>query len=79
MRQPTRGKQDWPSFRRTTSRKFPGVAYRPIGNAYRATKCFVILQRTNAASAAAARETAAVCVDCSALHRIPLFHLGGFS
>jgi hypothetical protein len=79
MRLPPRGKQDWPSSRRQTSNGLRGIAYRPIGNAYRAAKCFVILQRTNAALAAASRETAAVCVDCSALHRVPLFHVGGFS
>jgi hypothetical protein len=79
MRLPTRRKQDWPSSRRKTSSGLPGDAYCPIGNAYRAPKSFVILQRTNAALAAAACETAAVCVDCSALHRVPLFHVGGFS
>jgi hypothetical protein len=79
MRLPPRRKQDWPSSRRQTSSGLRGIAYRPIGNAYRAAKCFVILQRTNAALAAATRETAAVCVDCSALHRVPLFHVGGFS
>jgi hypothetical protein len=79
MRLLTRRKQDWPSSRRQTSSGLRGIAYRPIGNAYRAAKCFVILQRTNAAMAAAAREPAAVCVDCSALHRLLLFHVGGFS
>jgi hypothetical protein len=39
----------------------------------------MILQRTNAALAAAACETAPVRVDCSALHRAPLFDIGGFS
>jgi hypothetical protein len=57
----------------------PGAAYRLIGNAYRAPNGFMILQRTNAALAAAACETAPVRVDCSALHRAPFFHLGGFS
>jgi hypothetical protein len=57
----------------------PGFAYRMIGNAYRAPKSFVILQRTNAALAVAACEPAPVRVDCSALHRGPLFQLGGFS
>jgi hypothetical protein len=79
MRQPTRRKQDWPSFRRTTSRWLPGAAYRPIGNAYRAPNSFMILQRTNTALADAAYETAPVRVDCSALHRAPFFHLGGSS
>jgi len=79
MRQPTRGKQDWPSFRRTTSRGFPGIAYRPIGNAYRPANSFMILQRTNAALAVGVYETAPVRVDCSALHRVPNVHLGGFS
>jgi len=62
-----------------TTRGLPGVAYRTIGNAYRAAKSFVILQRTNAALAVAACEPAPVRVDCSALHRGPLFQLGGFS
>jgi hypothetical protein len=79
MRLPPRGKQDWPSSRRQTSSGLHGIAYRPIGNAYRTAKFFVVLQRTNAALAAAACETAAVCVDSSALHRVPLFHVGGFS
>jgi drug/metabolite transporter (DMT)-like permease len=79
MRLPTRGKQDWRSFRRTTSRRLPGAAYRLIGNAYRATNSFMILQRTNTALAAAACKTAPVRVDCSALHRVPLFHVGGYS
>jgi hypothetical protein len=56
-----------------------GAAYRPIRNAYRASNGFVILQRTNTALAVAACETAPVRVDCSALHRGPLFQLGGFS
>jgi hypothetical protein len=79
MRLPPQRKQDWPPSRRQTSNGLRGIAYRPIGNAYRAAKCFVILQRTNAALAAAACETAAACVDCSALHRVPFFHVGGFS
>jgi len=79
MRQPTRRKQDWPSFRRTTSCRLRGVAYRLIGNAYRATNWFVILQRTNAALAVAVCETAPVRVGCSASHRVPKVHLGGFS
>jgi hypothetical protein len=58
---------------------YPGAANRLIGNAYRAPNSFMILQRTNAALAAAACETAPVRVDCSALHRVPLFHVGGFS
>jgi hypothetical protein len=62
-----------------TTSGLPGVAYRTIGNAYRAAKSFVILQRTNAALAVAACEPAPVRVDCSALHRGPLFQLGGFS
>jgi hypothetical protein len=57
----------------------PGAAYRLIGNAYRARNRFVILQRTNAAVAVAACKTAPVRVDCSALHRVPLFHVGGYS
>jgi hypothetical protein len=57
----------------------PGAAYRPIGNAYRAPNGIVILQRTNTAFAVAACETAPVRVDCSALHRVPLFDVGGFS
>jgi hypothetical protein len=57
----------------------PDAAYRPIGNAYRASNGFMILQRTNAALAVAACETAPVRVDCSALHRVPLVHFGGFS
>jgi hypothetical protein len=56
-----------------------GAAYRLIGNAYRAPNRFVILQRTNAAVAVAACKTAPVRVDCSALHRVPLFHVGGYS
>jgi hypothetical protein len=79
MRQPTRGKQDWPSFRRTTLRLLARRAYRPIGRAYRAPKGFMILQRTNAALAVAACKTAPVRADCSALHRVSLVHLGGFS
>jgi hypothetical protein len=75
----TRRKQDWPSSRHKTSRGFPNLAYRSIGDAYRAARSFVILQRTNAALAVAAGETAPVRVDCSALHRAPFFHLGGFS
>jgi hypothetical protein len=57
----------------------PGAAYRLIGNAYRAPNDFMILQRTNAALTAAACETAPVRVDCSALHRVSLFDVGGFS
>jgi len=80
MRLPMRRKQDWPSSRPTTSRRFPRrVAYRAIGNPYRAPDRFVILQRTNTALAIAACETAPVRVDCSALHRAPLLHVGGFS
>jgi hypothetical protein len=79
MRHPTRRKQDWPSSRRKTSSGLSGVAYRPIGYAYRAPNGFVILQRTNAALAAAACETAPVRVDCSALHCVPFVHVGGFS
>jgi hypothetical protein len=79
MRLPTRRKQDWPSSRRKPSSGLAGLAYRPISNAYRAPDGFMILQRTNAALAAAACETAPVRVDCSALHRVPLFHVGGFS
>jgi len=79
MRLPARRKQDWPSSPRKTSSEAAGVAYRPIGDAYRAPNSFMILQRTNAALAAATCETAPVRVDCSALHRVPLFHLGGFS
>jgi hypothetical protein len=56
-----------------------GAAYRPIGGAYRALNGFMILQRTNAALAVAACETAPVRADCSALHRVSLIHLGGFS
>jgi hypothetical protein len=56
-----------------------GATYGAIGNPYRAANGFMILQRTNAALAAAACETAPVRVDCSALHRVPLFHVGGFS
>jgi hypothetical protein len=58
---------------------YPGVAYRLIGNAYRAPNRFVILQRTNAALAVAACETAPVRVDCSALHRVHFVNVGGFS
>ena len=54
-------------------------AYRAIGNAYRAANGFMILQRTNTALAVAAHETAPVRADCSASHRVPLFHIGGFS
>jgi len=79
MRLPARGKQDWLTSRDNTSGGLPGVAYRPIGNAYRAPNSFMILQRTNTASAVAAHETTPVRVDCSALHRAPLFHFGGFS
>jgi hypothetical protein len=79
MRLPTRRKQDWPSSRRKSSSGLPGVAYRMIGNAYRAPDSFMILQRTNAALATAACETAPMRVDCSALHRVPLFHVGGIS
>jgi hypothetical protein len=57
----------------------PGAAYRPISNAYRAPHRFMILQRTNAALAFAACKSAPVRVDCSALHRAPLSHVGGFS
>jgi hypothetical protein len=64
--------------RRKTLNGISGVAYRPIGNTYRAPNGFVILQRTNAALAAAACKTAPVRVDCSALHRVPLFDVGGF-
>jgi hypothetical protein len=39
----------------------------------------MILQRTNTALAVATYETAPVRVDCSALHRVPLFDVGGFS
>jgi hypothetical protein len=56
-----------------------GATYGAIGNPYRAPGGFVILQRTNTALAIAACETAPVRVDCSALHRVPLFHVGGFS
>jgi hypothetical protein len=56
-----------------------GPANRLIGSAYRSSNDFMILQRTNAALAAAACETAPVRVDCSALHRVSLVHLGGFS
>jgi hypothetical protein len=56
-----------------------GIAYRPIGNAYRAPNRFVILQRTNAALAAAACESAPVRVGCSALHRALHFDVGGIS
>jgi hypothetical protein len=71
--------QDWPSSRHKTLNGLCSVAYRTIGNAYRAANGFVILQRTNAALAIAAYETAPVRVDCSALHRVPLFDVGGFS
>jgi hypothetical protein len=50
-----------------------------IANAYRALGSFVILQRTNAALATPAGTTAAARGDCSALHRFPLFHVGGVS
>jgi len=56
-----------------------GATYGAIGNPYRAPAGFVILQRTNTALAIAACETAPVRVDCSALHRVPLFPVGGFS
>jgi len=57
----------------------PGAAYRLIGNAYRAPNSFMILQRTNTALAVAAYKTAPVRVDCSALHRVPVFDVGGYS
>jgi hypothetical protein len=79
MRHPARRKQDLPLSRRKPTSGLPGVAYRMIGNAYRAPKSFVILQRTNAVLAVAACEPAPVRVDCSALHRGSLFQLGGFS
>jgi len=63
----------------TTSRRFSGAAYGAIGNPYRAPGGFVILQRTNTALAIAACETPPVRVDCSALHRAPFRHVGGFS
>jgi hypothetical protein len=79
MRLPARGKQDWLTSRDNASGGFRGVCYRLIGNVYRAPNGFMILQRTNTALAAAPHETAPVRVDCSALHRVPLAHLGGFS
>jgi hypothetical protein len=63
----------------TTSSRFSGATHGAIGNPYRAPAGFVILQRTNTALAIAACETAPVRVDCSALHRAPLLHVGGFS
>jgi len=50
-----------------------------MGNVYRTSNGFVILQRTNMALAVAACETTPVRVDCSALHRVPFFHVGGIS
>jgi hypothetical protein len=79
MRLPTRIKQDWPSSLHKTSSGSHSDAYRAIGNAYRAANGFMILQRTNTALAVAAHETAPVRADCSASHRVPLFHIGGFS
>jgi hypothetical protein len=79
MRLPARGKQDWLKSRDNASGGFRGVCYRLIGNVYRAPNSFMILQRTNMALAVAAHETAPVRSNCSALHRAPLFHLGGFS
>jgi hypothetical protein len=79
MRLPARGKQDWPAPRDKTSSGLHGLCYRMIGNVYRAPDSFMILQRTNTALAVAACETAPVRVDCSALHRVPLFHVGGYS
>jgi hypothetical protein len=79
MRLSTRRKQDWPSSRRKTTNVSSSAAYRTIGNAYRAPNEFVILQRTNTALAVATYEIALVRVDCSALHRVPLVHVGGFS
>jgi hypothetical protein len=79
MRLPARRKQDWPLSRHKTLNGLCSVAYRTIDNAYRAANSFMILQRTHAALAVAAYETAPVRVDCSALHRAPFFHLGGFS
>jgi hypothetical protein len=79
MRLPPRRKQDWPTPRDKTSNGFPGLCYRAIGNVYRTSNGFVILQRTNMALAVAACETTPVRVDCSALHRVPLCHVGGFS
>jgi hypothetical protein len=79
MRLLPRRKQDWPSSHRNTSTVSFSTAYRIIGNPYRAPNGFMILQRTNAALAVAACETAPVRVDCSALHRVPLFDVGGFS
>jgi hypothetical protein len=78
MRLPTRRKQDWPSSR-PQHRAGSLAAYGAIGNPYRAPGGFVILQRTNTALAIAACETAPVRVDCSALHRAPFLHVGGFS
>jgi hypothetical protein len=40
--------------RRTTSRRFHGLGYDAIGNAYRAANGFMILQRINTASAVTA-------------------------
>jgi len=79
MRLPTRRKQDWPSFLHKTSSGSHNIAYRAIGNVYRAANGFMILQRTNTAFAVAAYETAPVRAVCSASHRVPLFHVGGFS
>jgi hypothetical protein len=62
-----------------TSNVSSSAAYRTIGNAYRAPNRFVILQRTNTALAVTAYETAPVRVDCSALHRALLAHVGGFT
>jgi hypothetical protein len=79
MRLPARGKQDWPTPRDKTSSGLHGLCYRIIGNVYRTPNSFMILQRTNMVLAVAAYETAPVRVDCSALHRAPFFHRGGFS
>jgi hypothetical protein len=79
MRLPARGKQDWLLSRDKTSSGFRGICYRTIGHVYRAPNSFMILQCTNTALAVAAYKTAPVRVDCSALHRAPFFHLGGFS
>jgi len=79
MRLLPRRKQDWPSSRHKTANVSSRVAYRTIGDAYRAPNGIVILQRTNTALAVATYETAPVRVDCSALHRVPLAHVGGFS
>jgi len=79
MRLPARGKQDWLLSRDKTSSGFLGICYRTIGHVYRAPNSFMILQCTNMVLAVAAYETAPVRVDCSALHRVPLVHLGGSS